>query len=129
MKKEYKDFPKIICLCGSTRFTEQMLIKKWELTKQGYVVFGWCALPDSYFFGGDSKTHIAEQEGVKEIGDEVHKRYIDLSDEVLVLNIDGYIGESTQSEIDYAFHQGVSVQYVEPLGGNFHANQNNKSSS
>jgi hypothetical protein len=101
---------KIITLCGSTRFTEQMLIKQWELTKQGNVVLSWCALPDSYFEGKD-KTHIGDQEGVKEIVDEVHKRKIDLSDEILVLNIDGYIGESTQSEIEYAHANNKIVKY------------------
>lgn len=104
------DFPKIVCLCGSTRFTKQMLIKQWELTKQGIVVLSWCALPDSYFSGED-KTHIGDQEGVKEIVDEVHKRKIDLADEVLVLHIDGYIGESTRSEIDYAIKANKPVRY------------------
>jgi len=107
--------PKIICLCGSTRFTNEMLIKQWELTKQGYVVLSWCALPDSYF--GDStfpKTHIGDQEGVKELVDEVHKRKIDLSDEVYVLNIGGYIGDSTRSEINYAKSTGKPVSYIEP---------------
>lgn len=104
--------PKIICLCGSTRFTEQMLIKQWELTKQGCIVLSWCALPDSYFSGKD-KTHIGDQENVKELVDELHKRKIDLADEVLVINIGGYIGESTRNEIDYAFDQGKFIRYVE----------------
>lgn len=107
---------KIICLCGSTRFTYEMLIKQWELTKQGIVVLSWCALPDDYF-QGENKTHIGDQEGVKEIVDEVHKRKIDLSDEVLVMNIGGYIGESTRSEIEYAHSIGVSVRYLEGQDG------------
>lgn len=108
------DFPKIICLCGSTRFTEQMLIKQWELTKQGHIVLSWCALPNSYWSGSGS-SHIGEREGVKEIVDEVHKRKIDLSDEIYVINIGGYIGESTRNEIDYAFKEGKMVLYEEPL--------------
>lgn len=107
--------PTIICLCGSTRFTEQMLIKQWELTKQGYIVLGWCALPDSYFERED-KFHIGDQEGVKEIIDEVHKRKIDLADEILVLNIGGYIGKSTRSEIMYAKKQGKPVHFLEQKG-------------
>lgn len=103
---------KVICLCGSTRFTHEMLIKQWELTKQGNVVLSWCALPDGYFTGQD-KAHIGDQEGVKEIVDEVHKRKIDLADEVFVININGYIGESTRSEIDYALRIGKPVAYVE----------------
>jgi len=112
---------KIVCLCGSTRFTEQMLIKQWELTKQGVIVVTWCALPDSYIrnperadaFSNDP-FHIGDKEGVKEAIDELHKRKIDLADEVFVLNIDGYIGESTSSEIAYAEKTGKPVKYLEP---------------
>jgi len=110
------EFPKIICLCGSTRFTEQMLIKQWELTKAGFIVVSWCALPDSYFAMRDAlnqTTHIGDQEGVTELVDELHKRKIDLADEVLILNIDGYIGESTRNELNYAITQGKPVQYEE----------------
>lgn len=107
-----KKRPKVICLCGSTRFTKEMLIKQWELTKQGYIVLSWCALPDSYFREPD-KTHIGDQEGVKAIVDEVHKRKIDISDEVYVLNIGGYIGESTKSEIEYAIHHNKPVLFAE----------------
>lgn len=107
-------FPEIICLCGSTRFTEQMLIKQWEYTKMGKIVLSWCALPDSYFKSAD-KFHIGDQEGVKKIVDEVHKRKIDLADRVHILNIDGYIGESTRSELDYALAEGKSVTYEEPI--------------
>jgi len=112
---------KVICLCGSTRFTEQMLIKQWELTKAGNIVLSWCALPDSYFeqnpdqieWKRNHPSHCADTEGVKEIVDEVHKRKIDLSDEVLVLNIGGYIGESTTSEVKYAIRNGKPVNWLE----------------
>lgn len=102
--------PKIVCLCGSTTFTNQMLVKQWELTKQGYIVLSWCALPYSYFKGPD-KAHIGDQEGVKEIVDELHLRKIDLADEVLVLNVDGYIGESTAKEIAYAKSLKKPIRY------------------
>jgi len=105
--------PKIICLCGSTRFTEEMLVKQWELTNQGFIVLTWCALPDWYFQGED-KAHVGDQEGVKKIVDEVHKRKIDLANEVLVLNIGGYIGNSTRSEIEYAKAHQKPVRYLEP---------------
>jgi cell division protein FtsB len=45
--------------------------------------------------------------------DELHKRKIDLADEVLVLNVGGYIGESTRSEIEYARKLGKPVRYLE----------------
>lgn len=101
--------PTIICLCGSTRFTEQMLIKQWELTKKGYIVLSWCALPDSY----NARPHIADREGVKETVDELHKRKIDLADLVFILNIGGYIGDSTRSEIEYALAHSKPVLYLE----------------
>jgi hypothetical protein len=104
--------PVVICLCGSTRFTEQMLIKQWELTKQGYIVLSWCALPNSYFKSDDC-FHVGDKEGVKELVDEIHKRKIDLSDEVLILNIGGYIGESTRSELNYAISHGKKIIFME----------------
>lgn len=105
--------PKVICLCGSTRFTEQMLIKQWELTKAGNIVLSWCALPDSYFQTED-RFHVGDQEGVKAIVDAVHKRKIDLSDEVYVLNVGGYIGESTTSEVKYAIGKNKPIYWEEP---------------
>lgn len=77
------------------------------------MVLSWCALPESYFQGED-KTHIGDQEGVKEIVDEVHLRKIDLASEVFVMNIGGYIGESTRREIQYAKEQGKAINYLEP---------------
>jgi len=103
--------PKIITLCGSTRFTDEMLVKQWELTKQGFIVLSWCALP-SWYFAGSDKTHIGDQEGVREVVNEVHKRKIDISDEILVINIHGYIGEDTKSEILYAEGRGKIVKYL-----------------
>lgn len=103
--------PKVITLCGSTRFTDQMLIKQWELTKQGYIVLSWCALPD-WYIDGEDKFHLGEKEGVKETLDEVHKRKIDLSNKIIVVNVDRYIGESTRSEIKYAHSKNVPVEYM-----------------
>lgn len=100
----------VITLCGSTRFTDQMLIKQWELSKLGHVVMGWNVLP-SWYMTGD---HGAEAEGVEDILDEVHRKKIDLSDEILVINVDDYIGKSTQGEITYAIHTGKPVKYAYP---------------
>lgn len=112
--------PKIVCLCGSTRFTDRMLVKQWELTKQGCIVLSWCALPDWYWEGVGStpdsldKTHLGDLEGVKVLVDEVHKRKIDLADEVFIMNVNGYIGESTRSELDYAREHGKPVKFLNP---------------
>jgi hypothetical protein len=106
------DRPKIICLCGSTKFIEQFAIKTWELELEGSIVLGCTLLP--YWYCG-VRDHFAEKIGVKGQRDEHHLRKIDLADEVLVLNIGGYIGESTRNEIAYATAHGKPVNYLEPL--------------
>jgi hypothetical protein len=100
--------PTVVCFCGSTRFTNEMLLIKWEFEKQGKITLSWNYLPQG--FGADS--HIAEAEGVKEQIDELHKRKIDISDEVFVVNLNGYIGESTRSEINYAVSIGKPIRYL-----------------
>lgn len=109
----------IITLCGSTRFTTEMLEEQWKLTKAGHVVLSWCALPDSYFeknHPGKEHAHGGDLEGVKDIVDEVHKRKIDLSEAIGVINVDGYVGTSTRSEIDYAVAHGKKVYWLESNG-------------
>jgi len=104
----------VITLCGSTRFTYEMMMKEWELTKQGNVVMGWCVLPSNHNSdGSDLDHHLAEKEGVHDILDEMHKRKIDLSDRIHVLNIGGYIGEGTANEIAYAKAHGKIITYEE----------------
>jgi hypothetical protein len=103
--------PKIICLCGSTRFIEDFAIKTWELELEGNIVLGCTLLPAWYTEG--ARDHFAEKLGVKGQRDEHHLRKIDLVDEVLVLNIGGYIGESTRNEINYAESCGKLVRYLE----------------
>lgn len=104
--------PKIICLCGSTRFIELFAIKTWELEREGFIVLGCTLLPMWYC---NTPDHFGEATGTKEQCDELHKRKIDLADEVFVLNVDGYIGESTRSEIEYAAAHGKPVRYLESL--------------
>lgn len=103
--------PKIICLCGSTRFIEQFAIQTWELELQGHIVLGCTLLPSWYC---PVRDHLAESLGVKDQRDNHHLQKIDLADEVLVLNIGGYIGESTKREIEYATKTGKPINYLEP---------------
>ena len=49
----------------------------------------------------------------KEMLDDMHKRKIDLADEIFVINVGGYIGESTKSEIEYAKSMGKKINYLE----------------
>ncbi len=102
--------PKVICLCGSTRFIEQFAIQTWELERQGHIVIG-CTLLPAWYCGVPS--HFGEATGTKAQCDELHLRKIDMADEVLVLNIGGYIGESTRNEIAYAERVGKPVRYFE----------------
>ena len=53
--------------------------------------------------------------GMKEMLDNMHKRKIDMADAIYVINVGGYIGESTRSEIEYALRNGKKVYYLEPL--------------
>jgi len=101
---------RIICLCGSTRFIEQFAIKTWELEREGHIVLGCTLLPSWYC---DAPSHFGERTGTKAQCDELHLRKIDLADDVLVLNIGGYIGESTRNEIAYATRHGKPVTYLE----------------
>ena len=45
----------------------------------------------------------------------MHKRKIDMADEIYVINVGGYIGSSTRSEIEYAQSHGKGIRYLEEL--------------
>ena len=57
---------------------------------------------------GDESTE------VKQMLDNLHFRKIDISDEILVVNVDGYVGNSTKREIEYARSTGKRVRFLEP---------------
>lgn len=106
--------PTIVVLCGSTRFKEEINATNARLTLAGDLVislgvFGHIDMPDARLWEtGSSPTKI--------MLDDLHKRKIDLADEILVINVGGYIGESTRSEIEYAEKIGCAVTYLEPIG-------------
>jgi len=104
--------PKIICLCGSTRFGDAFRQAQLELTLAGKIVLtiGCNMKSDNDIFG-----HLPEQElrKIKTRLDELHLRKIDLADEVMILNVGGYIGESTQKELDYALSLRKPVKYLD----------------
>ena len=98
---------KIVTLCGSTRFKEQFLEAQKHLTLEGYIVI-------SVGLFGHSGDDDVWKPGVKEMLDDMHLRKIDLADEIFVINVDGYIGESTRREIAYAEKTGKTIRYLEP---------------
>ena len=106
---------KVITLCGSTKFKDEFLRVQKELTLKGYIVLSVGLFGHS----GDNEVWENMDEGTltktKEMLDDMHKRKIDMSDEIFVINVNGYIGESTKSEIEYAIKNGKKVNYLEKL--------------
>lgn len=101
---------KKICYCGSLRVALDAFKKAEYLS----VLEGNIALLPCCMFVDIQREYGAESD-YKTKADELHKRKIDICDEVFVLNVGGYIGESTRSEIDYALSIGKPVKYLEPL--------------
>ncbi len=103
----------VITLCGSTRFKDQFMEMQKKLTLEGNIVISVGLFGHS----GDSEVWENMDEGTltktKEMLDDIHKRKIDMSDEIFVINVGGYIGDSTRSEIDYALAHGKMVRYLE----------------
>lgn len=96
---------KVITLCGSTKFNEEFLKEQERLTLEGNIVLSVVMF-----------THQKEgvfSEATKKMLDDMHKRKIDISDEIFVINKGGYIGSSTKSEIEYATKNGKKVNYLE----------------
>jgi len=98
--------PEIVVLCGSTRFYNEFEKQNLRLTLEGKIVLSIGIVTSS-----DLDLGISEED--KNMLDELHKRKIDLADRVFILNKDGYVGESTRSEIDYAQLLGKPIDYLE----------------
>lgn len=96
---------KIVCLCGSTRFYRTFRDFNKRLTLQGIIVLSIGCEHHS-----DDELGITDEQKIEL--DELHKCKIDLADEVLVLDVNGYIGSSTKSEIEYAKSRGKSIRYL-----------------
>lgn len=104
---------KVITLCGSTRFKDQFLETQKKLTLQGNIVISVGLFGHS----GDQEVWENMEEGTltktKQMLDDMHRHKIDMADEIFVINVGGYIGASTQSEIAYALAAGKQVTYLE----------------
>jgi len=96
----------VITLCGSTRFKEAFLETQKKLTLDGYIVI-------SVGLFGHSGDDEVWSPGRKEMLDDMHKRKIDMADAIFVINVNGYIGSSTCSEIEYAKNKGKQIFYLE----------------
>ena len=104
---------KIVCLCGSTRFGQAFHDAQLQETLAGKIVLtiGCNMKSDTGVFAGMQEV---ELNSIKARLDELHKRKIDLADEVFILNVGGYVGSSTQSELEYARVHGKPVRFLEP---------------
>ena len=103
----------VITLCESTRFKNEFMEVQKQFTLEGNIVISVGLFGHS----GDSEVWENMDEGTltktKEMLDDMHKRKIDMADEIFVINVGGYIGDSTRSEIDYAVKHGKKVRYLE----------------
>ena len=106
--------PVIVCLCGSTRFREAFKKANTRETLKGRIVLSIGCDTRSF---EESLLNLAgaELRKLKAGLDRLHLQKIDLADEVLILNVGGYIGESTQSELDYARAKGKHVRFLEEV--------------
>ena len=98
--------PKIVCLCGSTRFNKEYREANLKFTLCGEIV-----LTIGCDFKSDQALGLSQ--GDKERLDNLHKEKIRIADYVFVINPGGYIGESTRSEIEFAKKLGKPVKYLE----------------
>lgn len=104
--------PMIVCLCGSTRFYDAFQEANYQLTMEGKIVLSVGFYPHAKALHGHGEG-VGHDSTEKRALDDLHLRKIDLADEVLVLNVGGYIGESTRREIDYARRSGKPVRWLE----------------
>lgn len=110
--------PKIITICGCSRFVDIMADAAWFLERdEGAIVMGLHLLP-GWYSDKPIPHHLAEHENVAAAMDELHLRKIDLSEEIFVVNRDGYVGESTTREINYAASRGIKIRWYthDPVG-------------
>lgn len=134
---EWRERPLITCLCGSTRFWKEYMEVDFKLTTdenrivlsvgfypritQTTVLQDGCMGPQEARVNivdmtqtGNSAEHLGITADKKIELDDLHKRKIDLADEIFVVNVGGYVGDSTKSEIDYANKMGKTIRWLEP---------------
>ena len=94
----------VITLCGSMRFRAEFERLNAELTLAGHVVLAPTALSPSTELTGEERARLGR----------IHLQKVAMADEVLVVNVGGYVGESTRREIEHARSRGIRVRFLEP---------------
>ena len=95
---------KVITLCGSTRFKDEFIRVQKDLTLEGNIIIS----VGLFGHAGDNEVWAP---GIKEMLDDMHLRKIDMADEIFVIDVGGYLGESTKREIAYARKVGKIVKF------------------
>lgn len=94
---------RVVTLCGSMRFRSEMERLEAELTLAGHVVLAPVLLPASTELGAEERARLGR----------VHLQKVAMADEVLVVDVDGYVGESTRREVEHACSLGIPVRFLE----------------
>jgi hypothetical protein len=112
------DKPKVITLCGSSRFVDVMAVVGWRLERDENAITMGLHLIPIWYTRGQIPDHLAEHEGVAEQMDALHRCKIDISDEIFVVNRNNYIGDSTKKEIEYAKSINLPIRWYnsDPVG-------------
>lgn len=99
-----------VCLCGSTRFSEAFHLANLRETLAGKIV-----LSIGCDFKSDTDLLLAGEmtPDDKKRMDTLHLFKIDEANEVLILNVGGYVGESTKREIEYAQLKNKAIRWLE----------------
>jgi len=101
--------PRVVCLCGSTRFWREFQAASLRETQAGRIVLsiGAATASDAEHLANGTIT-----EAQKRMFDELHLRKIDMADEILVIDVDSYVGESTAREVCYALDRGKTIRWL-----------------
>ncbi len=102
--------PSTMCLVGSTRFSQA-----YQEANQRETLAGRIVLTIGCDTKSDAMLRLTTEDKIRL--DLLHLHKIDRADEVLVLNVGGYVGESTRREIEYARMLGKTLRWLEPEVG------------
>jgi hypothetical protein len=108
--------PGVVCICGSSRFKDEHLAALASETLRGKIV-----LIRGFFHHQDS---VPINDGIKRELDVLHLRKIDMSDEIFIVNVGGYVGHSTEREIAYAIATKKGIRWLEPQLGEDYLERN-----
>jgi hypothetical protein len=86
------------------RFRDELARLEAELALAGHVVLAPTALPPHVELDADDRARLGR----------IHLQKVAMADEVLVVDVDGYIGESTRREVEHARSLGIPVRFLEP---------------